>query len=48
MAAEIVSAASRDARELSPSGAVHTLVASFLGWTLDAFDFFILSSSCRQ
>ena len=28
--------------ELSTSGAVHTLIASFLGWTLDAFDFFVL------
>jgi SHS family lactate transporter-like MFS transporter len=27
---------------LSRSEAVHTLVASFLGWTLDAFDFFVL------
>ena len=42
MAAEITSAAAREPRELSTSGAVHTLVASFLGWTLDAFDFFIL------
>ena len=42
MAAEIVSATTPDARELSTADAVHTLVASFLGWTLDAFDFFIL------
>jgi MFS transporter, SHS family, lactate transporter len=27
---------------LSRSEAIHTLVASFLGWTLDAFDFFVL------
>ncbi len=27
---------------ISTSEAVHTLVASFLGWTLDAFDFFVL------
>ena len=42
MAAEIVSATAPDARELSTADAVHTLLASFLGWTLDAFDFFIL------
>ena len=29
-------------RALTRSEAVHTLIASFLGWTLDAFDFFIL------
>jgi SHS family lactate transporter-like MFS transporter len=29
-------------RALTRSEAAHTLVASFLGWTLDAFDFFIL------
>jgi len=29
-------------RGLSRSDAVHTLVACFLGWTLDAFDFFVL------
>jgi len=27
---------------ITRSEAVHTLVASFLGWTLDAFDFFVL------
>ena len=27
---------------LSRSDAIHTLTASFLGWTLDAFDFFVL------
>jgi MFS transporter, SHS family, lactate transporter len=27
---------------INTSAAVHTLVASFLGWTLDAFDFFVL------
>ena len=42
MAAEIASPYAPDARELSTSDAVHTLLASFLGWTLDAFDFFIL------
>src|SRR5487761_1289921 len=29
-------------RALTRSEAAHTLLASFLGWTLDAFDFFIL------
>ena len=42
MAAEITSTAAPAAGELSPSDAVHTLIASFLGWTLDAFDFFLL------
>jgi SHS family lactate transporter-like MFS transporter len=41
MAAEITPS-SGEARELSTSDAVHTLIASFLGWMLDAFDFFIL------
>ncbi len=31
-----------DARPLTASEARHTLAASFLGWTLDAFDFFVL------
>lgn len=30
------------ARKITPREAVHTLTASFLGWTLDAFDFFVL------
>ncbi len=30
------------ARSLTSSEAGHTLLASFLGWTLDAFDFFVL------
>jgi SHS family lactate transporter-like MFS transporter len=30
------------AAQLTPSQAFHTLLASFLGWTLDAFDFFVL------
>jgi MFS transporter, SHS family, lactate transporter len=30
------------ARALTSSEAAHTLFASFLGWTLDAFDFFVL------
>jgi MFS transporter, SHS family, lactate transporter len=42
MAAEITSTAAPAAGELSTSDAVHTLTASFLGWTLDAFDFFVL------
>ena len=29
-------------RKISRSDAAHTLVASFLGWALDAFDFFVL------
>jgi SHS family lactate transporter-like MFS transporter len=29
-------------RAMTPSEARHTLFASFLGWTLDAFDFFVL------
>jgi MFS transporter, SHS family, lactate transporter len=29
-------------RSITPSEAAHTLFASFLGWTLDAFDFFVL------
>jgi len=29
-------------QKLTASEAIHTLVASFLGWTLDAFDFFVL------
>jgi len=29
-------------RRISRSEAAHTLTASFLGWTLDAFDFFVL------
>src|SRR5579859_5164127 len=27
---------------ITPREATHTLIASFLGWTLDAFDFFVL------
>src|SRR5262249_41249365 len=27
---------------ITPSEATHTIVASFLGWALDAFDFFVL------
>jgi MFS transporter, SHS family, lactate transporter len=38
-AARILKAAER---AISPSEAAHTLFASFLGWTLDAFDFFVL------
>src|SRR5258708_17933418 len=30
------------ARKITSSEAAHTLLASFLGWTLDAFDFFVL------
>src|SRR5215469_13351562 len=30
------------APSITPSQAAHTLSASFLGWTLDAFDFFVL------
>ena len=41
MATEITPS-SGEARELSTSDAVHTLIANFLGWMLDAFDFFIL------
>jgi hypothetical protein len=40
-AAEIT-LSSDEANELSTSGAVHTLITSFLGWMLDAFNFFIL------
>jgi MFS transporter, SHS family, lactate transporter len=29
-------------RSITPREAAHTLFASFLGWTLDAFDFFVL------
>src|SRR2546422_11405533 len=28
--------------EITTREAIHTLIASFLGWTLDAFDFFVL------
>src|ERR1700745_4260026 len=28
--------------ELSPSDRMHAVAASFLGWTLDAFDFFVV------
>jgi len=38
-AAEI---APRAARKITSSEAAHTLLASFLGWALDAFDFFVL------
>ncbi|HEX3408656.1 MAG TPA: MFS transporter [Candidatus Binataceae bacterium] len=41
MAAEITSPAA-EIRDLSTADAVHTLIASFLGWALDAFDFFVL------
>jgi SHS family lactate transporter-like MFS transporter len=30
------------ARKITRTEAAHTLIASFLGWTLDAFDFFVL------
>src|SRR5215469_15407846 len=33
----------RAASKLSRADAAHTLTASFLGWTLDAFDFFVLT-----
>jgi MFS transporter, SHS family, lactate transporter len=42
MAAEIPTTATSAGRDRSTFGAVHTLIASFLGWTLDAFDFFVL------
>jgi MFS transporter, SHS family, lactate transporter len=42
MTAESASVARAVARESSNSDAFHTLIASFLGWTLDAFDFFVL------
>ncbi len=42
MAAEITSPGIPAPQELSTSAAAHTLIASFLGWTLDAFDFFVL------
>jgi MFS transporter, SHS family, lactate transporter len=42
MAAEITSNATPVGHEFSTSNAVHTLIASFLGWALDAFDFFVL------
>lgn len=32
----------RDARGPSGSGAAHAVAAAFLGWTLDAFDFFVV------
>jgi SHS family lactate transporter-like MFS transporter len=35
-------AAGAPARELSASDAVNAVLASFLGWALDAFDFFVL------
>src|ERR1700726_2654205 len=35
-------ATSETRRAMTPSQARHTLFASFLGWTLDAFDFFVL------
>jgi SHS family lactate transporter-like MFS transporter len=38
---QVESAAPLESR-LSRRDAVHTLTASFLGWTLDAFDFFVL------
>ncbi len=41
MAAQSGSAA-HAASDAARSEALHTLVASFLGWTLDAFDFFVL------
>ena len=33
---------SPDASQLSPSDRWHAVSAGFLGWTLDAFDFFVL------
>src|SRR5216684_8469875 len=35
-------AALEPVRSITPAQAAHTLLASFLGWALDAFDFFIL------
>lgn len=42
MAADIASSPDRAAGAPITADAVHTLIASFLGWTLDAFDFFVL------
>jgi len=37
-----LAAASEPVRSITAAEAAHTLLASFLGWALDAFDFFIL------
>ncbi|MBF6559407.1 MAG: MFS transporter [Candidatus Binataceae bacterium] len=42
MGANDGSATAPQARQSASSDAFHTLLASFLGWTLDAFDFFVL------
>ena len=42
MGANDGSATAPQARQSANSDAYHTLLASFLGWTLDAFDFFVL------
>ena len=38
----MATSATSPARRMTRSEAAHTLAASFLGWTLDAFDFFVL------
>jgi MFS transporter, SHS family, lactate transporter len=40
--AEIPKTSAEPIRAMTPREAGHTLFASFLGWTLDAFDFFVL------
>jgi len=42
MARLMVSSDTSDAGPLTPSDRWHAVTASFLGWTLDAFDFFVL------
>ena len=42
MAAEIIPSSGPKRANSPPPTPVHTLIASFLGWTLDAFDFFVL------
>ncbi len=42
MATDLSPATAEAPRRITPREAAHTLAASFLGWTLDAFDFFVL------
>jgi MFS transporter, SHS family, lactate transporter len=42
MSTTVASSAPTPARKITSSEAAHTLFASFLGWALDAFDFFVL------
>ena len=42
MSSRTAEIATTPARKITSSEAAHTLLASFLGWALDAFDFFVL------